>query len=71
MKEYTDDDFNFRLPNNNSILNAKKKEATWTGYRCNVCRGSGSKPGSLPFVKCPFCRSSNIEKFDSNTTKGM
>jgi len=28
MKEYTDNDFNFRLPNNNSILNAKKREAT-------------------------------------------
>jgi len=28
MKEYTDDDFDLRLSNNNSILNAKKKEST-------------------------------------------
>ena len=71
MREYTDDDFNFRLPNNNSILNIRKKEVTWTGYKCNVCRSSGSRPGNLPFIECPFCHSSNIEKFDSNTIKGV
>jgi len=67
MKEYTDDDFNFRLPNNNSILNAKKEEITWTGYKCRACGSSGSRPGILAFTKCPFCLSVDIEKFDSNS----
>jgi len=70
MKEYTDADFNFRTPTHNSILNAKKKdEITWTGYGCKICGSSGSSPGSSPFVKCPFCQSFDIEKFDSSTKK--
>lgn len=47
----------------------KKDEITWTGYRCKSCGGSGSKPGSLPFVGCAFCHGSNIEKLDSSAKK--
>ena len=45
------------------------KKVTWTGYRCKSCRGSGSSPDDIPFIECPFCHSSDIEKFDSNTNK--
>lgn len=49
----------------------KKNEITWTGYKCKVCGSSGSSPGSLPFVKCPFCQNSDIEEFDSSTKTGV
>lgn len=48
---------------------AKKKKVTWTGYNCRLCSGAGSKPGNIPFTECPFCHSSNIEKFDSTNNK--
>jgi DNA-directed RNA polymerase subunit RPC12/RpoP len=67
--EYTDDDFNLRLPNNNSMLNAKKKEVTWTGYKCKECGASGTSPGYSEFERCPICLSFNIERFDSSDGK--
>ena len=44
-------------------------EVTYTGYKCNICKSTGTKPGVLIFDKCPFCESTDIETFDSNTDK--
>ena len=54
MKKYVDNDFNFRSPNNNSILNAKKKDDSnsnkgfWKPIDQSKCELEG------PY-ECPWC----------------
>ena len=75
----TDDDFNLRTPTNNASIELKKKAATkkkkvtWTGYRCRSCGSRGSSPYDveIPFTECPFCYSSDIETYDSNSNKKL